>query len=265
MIHVENLTFSYSKKKTVFNGLNLDIPTGGITGILGPNGAGKTTLLKLLTGLMFPKAGAISVMGDTPGDRLPRFLEELYYVPDEFMIPAIRGNRFAELYKPFYPRFDSAQFDRLLTDFEVETDEKLNKMSLGQKKKFMVAFALATNCRLLVFDEPTNGMDIPAKNVFRKVAAGSLHDDQLMLISTHQVADISRLIDRVLIIDRGQVLLNSTTWDISQRYAFVTTGSADGALYAEEAPGGFRAVVPANGEQTEIDLELLFNARKNLK
>ena len=265
MIHVENLTFSYSKKKTVFNGLNLDIPTGGIAGILGPNGAGKTTLLKLLTGLMFPKSGTINVMGDTPGDRLPRFLEELYYVPDEFMIPAIRGKRFAELYKPFYPRFDSAQFDRLLTDFEVETDEKLNKMSLGQKKKFMVAFALATNCRLLVFDEPTNGMDIPAKNVFRKVAAGSLHDDQLMLISTHQVADISRLIDRVLIIDRGQVLLNSTTWDISQRYAFVTTGSAAGALYAEEAPGGFRAVVPANGEQTEIDLELLFNARKNLK
>ena len=265
MIHVKDLNFSYSKKKTVFNGMNLDIDGGGIVGILGPNGAGKTTLLKLLTGLMFPKQGTIKVLGDTPGDRLPRFLEELYYVPDEFMIPAIKGSRFAELYKPFYPRFDSAQFDRLLTDFEVETDEKLNKMSLGQKKKFMVAFALATNCRLLVFDEPTNGMDIPAKNVFRKVAAGSLRDDQLMLISTHQVADISRLIDRVLIIDRGQVLLNSTTWDISQRYAFVTTGSAAGALYAEEAPGGFRAVVPANEEQTEIDLELLFNARKNLK
>ena len=265
MIHVQDLNFSYSKKKTVFNGMNLDIDGGGIVGILGPNGAGKTTLLKLLTGLMFPKQGTMKVLGDTPGDRLPRFLEEIYYVPDEFMIPAMKGSRFAELYKPFYPRFDEDRFNNLLTDFEVDGSEKLNKMSLGQKKKFMVAFALSTNCRLLVFDEPTNGMDIPAKNVFRKVTASCLNDNQLMLISTHQVADISRLIDRVVIVDKGEILLNDTTWDICQKYAFVTTGKPEGAFYAEEAPGGYRAVVPANGEQTEIDLELLFNARKNLK
>ena len=265
MIHVKDLNFSYSKKKTVFNGMNLDIDGGGIVGILGPNGAGKTTLLKLLTGLMFPKQGTIKVLGDTPGDRLPRFLEEIYYVPDEFMLPAMKGSRFAELYKPFYPRFDEARFDQLLEDFEVDATEKLNKMSLGQKKKFMVAFALATNCRLLVFDEPTNGMDITAKNNFRKIVAGSLRDDQLVLISTHQVADISRLIDRVVIVDRGEVLLNDTTWNISQRYAFVTPPTPDGAIYAEEAPGGYRAIVPANGQQTDIDLELLFFARKNLK
>ena len=265
MIHIKDLNFSYSKKKSVFRNLNIDIDGGGITGILGPNGAGKTTLLKLLTGLMFPQSGTIKVLGDTPGDRLPRFLEELYYVPDEFMLPAMKGSRFAELYKPFYPRFDEVRFGQLLEDFEVDATEKLNKMSLGQKKKFMVAFALATNCRLLVFDEPTNGMDITAKNNFRKIVAGSLRDDQLVLISTHQVADISRLIDRVVIVDRGVVLLNDTTWNISQRYAFVTTPTPDGAIYAEEAPGGYRAIVPANGQQTDIDLELLFFARKNLK
>lgn len=266
MIHVENLTFSYSKKKTVFNGLNLDIPTGGIAGILGPNGAGKTTLLKLLTGLMFPKAGTINVMGDTPGDRLPRFLEELYFVPDELMIPGISGKRFAELYNPFYPRFDSAQFDRLLTDFEVQPGDKLNKMSLGQKKKFMVAFALATNCRLLVFDEPTNGMDLDAKKYFKKAITSMTTEEQLVLISTHQVADINTVIDRVVILDEGNIMLNKTIWNISQEYAFVTTAAKpNGAIYAEEAPGGFRAVVPASGEQTEIDLELLFFARKNLK
>ena len=207
MIHVENLTFSYSKKKTVFNGLNLDIPTGGIAGILGPNGAGKTTLLKLLTGLMFPKAGTISVMGDTPGDRLPRFLEELYYVPDEFMIPAIRGKRFAELYKPFYPRFDSAQFDRLLTDFEVETDEKLNKMSLGQKKKFMVAFALATNCRLLVFDEPTNGLDVITARVVTDFLKELRDRGKTVIVSTHIFSLVEKICDRAGIIIDGEMIL----------------------------------------------------------
>ncbi len=264
MIHIENLQFSYSKKKEVFKSLNLDIETGGITGILGANGVGKTTLLKLMTGQMFQQGGSINVLGEKPQDRLPRFLENVYYVPDEIFFPPMKGDRFVKLYSQFYPKFDKECFDRLAEEFEVSTSDKLNKMSLGQKKKFIISFALATKCQLLVFDEPTNGMDIPAKNVFRKVTASLLNDNQLMLISTHQVADIKNLIDRIVLIDKGEVKLNDTTWNISQKYAFVTTDTDEGAIYAEEAPGGYRAVVQANGQQTEIDLELLFNARKNL-
>ncbi len=265
MIHVVKMNFSYSKKKTLFENFDLDIENGGIVGLLGMNGVGKTTLLKLITGLIFPKSGTINVLGETPQERLPRFLQDVYFVPDELAMPMMKGEKFVRLYSPFYPKFDMALFKTLIEEFEVDDTQNIAKMSLGQKKKFIISFALATKSRLLVFEEPTNGMDIPSKNIFRKVTASVLNDDQLIIISTHQVADINKLIDRVIILDKGEVKLNDSTWDISQKYAFVTTDTEEGALYAEQAPGGYRAVVPANGQQTEIDLELLFNARKNLK
>jgi ABC-2 type transport system ATP-binding protein len=150
----------------------------------------------------------------------------------------------------------------ILSLFGLDSTSILTKLSHGQKKKLMIGFALATQCRLLILDEPTNGLDIPSKYQFRKLLAGSLNEDQLILISTHQVKDIENIIDTILILDDGRIAFNQTIEDISEKLAFeaVSDISDENIIYSESIPGGYKTIKPLNGFSTEIDIELLFNA-----
>lgn len=262
MIHTNNLKFRYGKQSDLFNGLTFSEEAGSIVGLLGKNGAGKSTLLKLMTGLLEVPDRAIRVMGQVPFSRNPSFLEEVYFVPEEYDLPSVRISTYVTAHASFYKRFDHEKLKGILSDFELEPQSKLSKLSYGQRKKFLIAFALSTNCKLLVLDEPTNGLDIPSKSIFRKVVAGSLNSDQLVIISTHQVKDVDNLIDKILIIDRGRIVLHESLWGIAGQYAFTTVSSLEGTdcCYHEVAPGGFRVMKPANGRSTEVDIELLFNA-----
>jgi len=110
--------------------------------------------------------------------------------------------------------------------------------------------------------EPTNGLDIPSKSLFRKILAGSLDEDQLVVISTHQVKDVENLIDKIIILDNGKVIFQQTIGEISQKVCFVSGTSSDveGAIYSEAVPGGYRLMMPNGQAETEVDIELLFNA-----
>lgn len=262
MIEITNLNFKYGKQANLFNGLTFSEQAGNIVGLLGKNGAGKSTLLKLLTGLLASPENTIKVLGETPFDRNPQFLEQVYFVPEEYELPGVKISEFVKAHARFYPRFDLEKLHQIMIDFELDNKRRLSKMSYGQRKKFLVAFALSTNCKLLVLDEPTNGLDIPSKAVFRKVVAGSLSEDQLVLISTHQVKDVENLIDTLLIIDRGKIKMHSTIWDIAEKYAFTTVSQlAEGeVLYSEVAPGGFKVLKETKSATTNVDIELLFNA-----
>jgi ABC-2 type transport system ATP-binding protein len=114
----------------------------------------------------------------------------------------------------------------------------------------------------LILDEPTNGLDIPSKLLFRKILAGSLDESQLVIISTHQVKDVENLIDKIIILDNGSIIFQQTIAEISQKVNFVFSPSNDvtGAIYSEATPGGYRAVTSGGTAETEIDIELLFNA-----
>ena len=153
---------------------------------------------------------------------------------------------------------------RSLEEFELNTKNNLNGLSHGQRKKFLIAFALSTNCSLLILDEPTNGLDIPSKSLFRKVLVSSVSDEQLVLISTHQVKDIDTIIDKIVVLDNGKMVFNETILDISQQWQFKTVASLSGIenpIYQEKCLGGYRIIIPANSdEETEIDIELLFSA-----
>lgn len=201
-------------------------------------------------------------MEHTPFQRKPAYLEQVYFVPEEISVPPITSNEFVKVSSPFYPSFDMEKMDKLIQEFEIDATKNLSKLSYGQKKKFLIAFALATNCKLLLLDEPTNGLDIPSKSLFRKVMAGALSDDQLVLISTHQVKDVENLIDRIILIDQGQLIFNSTVLSITDNLAFYTVSSINEneCLYAEPAPGGYRIMKTKNGVETPLDIELLFNA-----
>ena len=264
MIEIQNLSFSYSKKQALFNDLNLNAEKGSIIGLLGKNGAGKSTLLRLMAGTLQPKNGVMTIMGQIPFSRKPAYLQEIYIVPEEFAIPSTSIKDFAKTAGALYPNFDLNKMYTLLKDFEVDVSKRPSKMSHGQKKKFMIAFALSTNCKLLLLDEPTNGLDIPSKALFRKVMAGALSDEQMVIISTHQVKDVENLIDRIILIDNGEFIFNQDVYEVTQKYAFHTTSStSDDDLYYELAPGGYRVLKAKNGVETTLDIELLFNALIN--
>lgn len=266
MILINELSFGYKKKQApLFEYLNLELQEGNICGILGKNGAGKTTLLRLIAGVLFPQQGSTSVNGLVSRERQVDLLADLFYVQEEYAFPEVKMNSYVSLNAPFYPRWDEQKFQEILLDFELPENRKIKELSFGQKKKFLIAFALATNCRLLILDEPTNGLDIPSKTVFRKVVSSSLADDQCILISTHQVKDVANLLDRIVVVEGGKVIFNQDLYTISNNYRFdFHPGSAlpSSYLYEEQVPGG-HMVMTRNEQQdikTDVDIEILFNA-----
>ncbi|MDD4921302.1 MAG: ABC transporter ATP-binding protein [Bacteroidales bacterium] len=269
MISIKNLHFNYKKQKPLFADFSLEMETGQIVGLLGKNGAGKSSLLKIVAGLRTPHTGELIVNGFNPGKRDPHFLADLYMVPEDFTLPSITIGCYVNATAPLYPSFETDKLEKILSEFELEKNENLARLSHGQRKKFLIAFALASNCKLLLLDEPTNGLDIPSKSIFRKILVSSVSDEQLVLISTHQVKDIDAIIDKVVVIDEGVIVYQETMADISRKLNFETVVSLDGkdqVLYHEKCPMGYRVIIPANdGQESVIDMELLFNAIINKK
>ena len=263
MVNIENLSYAYPKKELLFQSLNLDLKPGSITGLLGVNGAGKTTLLKLISGLLFKNHGNIMVNNYLPMERSVDFLKDFYFIPEEFFLPQVKIRYYLKANIGFYPKFDLKKFKLILSDFQLDENQRLHELSHGQKKKFIVSFALATNCSLLILDEPTNGLDIPSKAIFRRIMAGSIGDDQLVIISTHQVKDVENLIDDLVILKNGSVVFHKTTESITDNFTFTSSRTIDekSVLYSEQIPGGYKTISKqTNGTATEIDIELLFNA-----
>ena len=263
MIKIENLNFGYSKKQLLFEKLNMEINKPGIVGLFGKNGAGKTTLLKLLSGLRFVNAGSMDVMGSNPSKRSPLLLQDLFFVPDQLDLPKMKAKEYVWYNGVGYPNFKHDLLYRLCDRFDLDTKLVLSSFSMGQQKKFMIAFALASACKLILLDEPTNGLDIPSKKVFRKVVAETLAEDQTIVISTHYVSEVEQIIDRFVVLDQQKIKFNGGMDDISEKFRFVTLPNLEQteALYSEEEINGFKAILPNDGSKvTKIDLELFFNA-----
>lgn len=262
MITIKNLSFGYQKNKLLFKNLNLNLKKGHIYGLLGKNGAGKTSLLKNIAGLVYPTLGICNVNGHNPSKREPHFLKDIFYLPEEIYVPDTTAGGFVKGTSPFYPNFNHEQHAQYLQDFEVPLSAKLNQLSLGQQKKFMISFALACNTSVLIMDEPTNGLDIPSKAKFRKIIAGAFIENQLILISTHQVKDLENLIDSILILNHQQIVLNKSNEELSNVLNFGTIESTElsNALYHEESFKGVQGITINKYEAiSRPDLELLFN------
>ncbi|RLD55811.1 MAG: ABC transporter ATP-binding protein [Bacteroidetes bacterium] len=263
MIEIKNLEFAYKKKAKLFDDLNLELSLGNIYGLLGKNGAGKTTLLKLMTGLLFPQSGECLVLEERASKRDAKILSEIFIVPEEFDLPAITVNSYLNLTAPFYPRFNKAQFYEYMNDFEISENDNIKNLSFGQKKKFLLAFGISTNTKLLILDEPSNALDIPSKSQFRKIIASSINEDRSVIISSHQVRDLSSLLDNIIIVDNGKIIFNHNVEDISKKLVFKKAKDAEinNELYSEEILGVKYAIQKnKNNSETNIDLEMLFNA-----
>ena len=265
MIEVSNIRFKYAGQKgLVFDDFSLKLEANNIYGLLGKNGTGKSTLLYLISGLLRPTAGKVRLDGVDTSLRRPDTLSEIFIVPEEFDLPMMSLEQYVSINEPFYPRFSREVLEACMRDFELSTDVKLNALSMGQKKKVFMSFALAAGTRLLLMDEPTNGLDIPSKSQFRKVIAQHMTEDRTLIISTHQVHDVESLLDHILILTPQKLLLDASVSEITEKYVFEyrTPAEMDDALYAEPSLQGNAVIAPRKVEspETQLNLELLFNA-----
>ena len=264
MLEAKQLSFGYGPEPLFFD-TELTLTPGKIYGLLGLNGAGKSTLLRLMTGLLFPSSGRMTAWGYDTARRAPGFLAKVFMLPEELNVPGVSGKEYIAVRAPFYPRFDHGYMEYCLGAFEIPADKRLTKLSHGQKKKFLLSFGLACNASLLLLDEPTNGLDIPSKGLFRRLVAEALSDEQVFLVSTHQVRDIESLIDLIVILHKGRVLFNHTVAEVSGNLRTSVSASrpeeGGGLLYTEATVGGFASVWKDHGAgDGRLDLELLFKA-----
>lgn len=259
MIHIQDLKFGYNKHE-VFDNLSLTFEEGKIYGLLGLNGAGKSTLLYLISGLLFPKTGSVEFNGYNMSKRNPKALADLFLVPEEFQFPKLTFETYVKLNAPFYPNFSRETFDRCLKGFGMTADIKLDKLSMGQKKKAFMCFALAANTSLLIMDEPTNGLDIPSKSQFRQVVSSCMNDNRTIIISTHQVRDVENLIDHITIINDKKAVFNRSVSEIAEKLVF-TSGKKDNAIYNLDSVGGGSVCSKMQDDiETPLNIELFFNA-----
>ena len=265
MIDVNKVSFSYGRKKSkVLDGFSMQLEKGAVYGLLGKNGTGKSTLLYLMAGLLRPQSGKVLYKGAEVVKRDPILLQDMFLVPEEFALPSVSLKQYVKLNAPFYPNFSDELLRSCLRDFDMNEDIHLGELSMGQKKKAFMCFALATNTSLLMMDEPSNGLDIPSKSQFRKVIASGMTDDKAVIISTHQVRDIDSLLDHVLIMDGSELLLNESVASICEKLYFAEQGMndpTDDALYVQPSVQGNSVILPNTyGEESKMNLEVLFNA-----
>ena len=266
MIQIDNIKFRYEgTKEAVFDNFSLHLESNKVYGLLGKNGTGKSTLLYLIAGLLRPGKGSVVTLGFESRLRNAEMLRDIFFVPEEFDLPDMTIDAYVRLYQPFYPRFDREVLQSCLTAFELPVSLRLDALSMGQKKKVFMSFALAAGTRLLLMDEPTNGLDIPSKAQFRRVVAQHMTEERTLIISTHQVHDVEALLDHILIISRGGILMNESVADICQTYAFEFRQSGEplsDVVYSEPSLQG-NAVIARRGAEsaeTQLNLELLFNS-----
>lgn len=267
MIQIEGLHYGYGRA-ALYADFSAQIGQPGIYGVFGRNGSGKSTLLRLLCGLLTPWQGRVRVLGFQPRQRAAEFLASVYIVPEEFHLPNLTAAQLARTHGSFYPRFSHALFSDYLQVLEVPVDSRFEAMSLGQKKKAAIAFALATQTPLLLMDEPTNGLDIVGRGQFRELMRRPEQAQRVVMISTHQAHDLESILSHIWFIDQGRLALAARMDELAESLTMGVAATAqalptDGLLY-QEALGAQVAYVARRvagvPEEGALQLELLYKA-----
>lgn len=264
MITLTDVSYRYSgSKRDSIADFSMELSSGKIVGLLGANGAGKSTLLYLISGLLRATSGVVNVNGFNPWDRKPEFLSRIFLVPEEIDLPSISLQAYIKAYAHFYPNFSGESLNEALFHFNLSPDIHLGTLSMGQRKKAFLAFALACHTPVLLMDEPTNGLDIPGKSEFRKAVVKTMNDDRTIIISTHQVRDLDQLLDHVTIMDCNGIQLDESIVALQERFIFGLAPilPENGIIWSEPIMGGYAYMKMRTPDEpeTEVNLEALFN------
>lgn len=262
MIELDNLSFSYTKKGTpALRGLEGRIEPG-IHLLAGENGAGKTTLLHILAGVAQPTEGSVVINGINPASDRPADKGNTFLLEENTTFPLKSIRRFAEVHSQFYPNFSNKRFCDNLHAFGLTGDEPTKTLSLGTRKKSLLAYALALGVDTLLLDEPTNALDIESKEILKTLIASNISDTQTLIVSTHTVSELENLFEGALMMRSGMLLWAGTEQEASERLAFEKTRiPEDDALYYEQGLGHYHSILPAiPDEPTNVDWRLLYSA-----
>lgn len=199
-----NLQKSFGNKKVLEN-INLKLPKGKIIGLLGKNGAGKTTLIKLINNLLTPTAGEILVNGEPIGVSSKKIIS---YLPERtYLDKSMKVCDAVKYFSDFYDNFDSEKAYKLLNDLGLDKNAKLSKMSKGMQEKVQLVLVMSRNADLYVLDEPLGGVDPATRDYILDTILSNFSEGASVIISTHLISDIERILDEVIFIENGKIVL----------------------------------------------------------
>ena len=230
IIRAEALRFSYTSAEgvapVVLDGVDLSIGRGKIIGLLGPNGSGKTTLIKILCGLLQPTSGTLAINGQSVG---PETKAIISYLPDRmYFADWMKATDLFDLFRDFYQDFDYDKALAMCRSLGVEPKDRLKSMSKGTKEKVQLVLVMARKAQLYLLDEPIAGVDPAARDFILRTILTNYNEDGTVLISTHLIADIEKVLDEVIFLKSGRIMLHSTVDDIRERQ-----GKSVDALFRE--------------------------------
>lgn len=264
MLELIDLTYTYPKAKNAEALTDVSCRIGeGTWLLLGENGAGKTTLMRLAASLLRPTSGQVILDGENVTAHEASTLSRLFLLTDDMIFPAQTINEFASIHAPYYPTFSRELLEANLEEFGLTGKERIDRLSLGYRKRAQIAYTLALRAPLTMLDEPTNGLDIDARKKLRKLMSKSATDGQTIIVSTHNIADLETLYDGVIILHRGHLLTAMSAFDILSRLNFTSgTEIPEGALFSEWNLATVNAITEnLSGEpQTDINYSLLYSA-----
>ncbi len=214
VLEIKNLNKSYGKKQALTD-VNLNLERGRIVGLLGPNGSGKTTMIKLINGLLTPNSGSITVDGNAIGKESRIAVS---YLPDKTYLPDwIKVNDIIKMFSDFYENFDPAKAMDMLSKLNINGNERLKTLSKGTKEKVQLILVMSRNAKLYLLDEPIGGVDPAARDYILNTIITTYNPDASVVISTHLISDIERVLDEAIFINNGHIVLHDTVDNIREK------------------------------------------------
>ena len=214
LLEIKNLNKKYDDKYALKD-INLKLSGGKIIGLLGKNGAGKTTLIKLINDLLTPTSGEILINGNKIGVQTKKLIS---YLPERtYLNKQMKVSEVLEYFKDFYDNFDIEKAKRLLKDLDLDDNQNLSKMSKGMQEKVQLVLVMSREADLYILDEPLGGVDPATRDYILDTILSNFNENASVIISTHLISDIERILDEVVFIDKGKIALQSDTDELRQR------------------------------------------------
>ena len=214
LLECKELCKNYDDKQILKN-INLKIPRGKIIGLLGKNGTGKTTLIKLINDLLTPTSGEILINGKKPGvesKEIISYLPERTYLDREMIVKDS-----IKYFEEFYKNFDSQKAKKLVKELQLDIDAKISKMSKGMQEKLQLILVMSRNAELYILDEPLGGVDPATREHILDTILSNFCDGASVIISTHLIADVERILDEVIFIDKGEIVITSSADELRNK------------------------------------------------
>jgi len=201
--------------KQILKDINLKIPKGKIIGLLGKNGTGKSTLIKLINDLLTPTSGEVLINGEKPGIKSK---EVISYLPERtYLEREMTVKEAIKYFEEFYKNFDKEKAVKLLKDLDLDINKKISKMSKGMQEKLQLILVMSRNAEIYILDEPLGGVDPATRDYILDTILSNFCDGASVIISTHLISDIERILDEVIFIDKGEIVLTSTADELRNK------------------------------------------------